>query len=179
MLEDGVDHLVDQGLVDPSRVCVVGTSFGGYSALAASLQSSTTYRCAVSVNGFSDPKATRSKPRRVLWLHARNLFYNWSLPGKLRYDSESSGTLSLSENADQIETPVLLLHAEDDSVIPATQSRELHEALIRHKKDSEFVELPGHDHWLSTFDTRLAVLQSAAEFMEKHLGGPSQDVSAE
>ncbi len=33
-LGDGVKSLVDQGIVDPARVCIVGGSYGGYAALA-------------------------------------------------------------------------------------------------------------------------------------------------
>ncbi|MEM9334965.1 MAG: alpha/beta fold hydrolase, partial [Pseudomonadota bacterium] len=53
-LDDGVAHLTQSGLVDPTRVCIVGASYGGYAAMAAAAFSDGIYRCAVAVNGVFD-----------------------------------------------------------------------------------------------------------------------------
>ncbi len=48
-LDDGVVWLAETGLVDPNRVCVIGTGYGGYAALAAAAFSDISYKCVVSV----------------------------------------------------------------------------------------------------------------------------------
>lgn len=53
-LSDGVRYLVQQGIADPSKVCIVGKGYGGYAALAGVTLQPTVYRCAVSVDGLSD-----------------------------------------------------------------------------------------------------------------------------
>ena len=53
-LSDGVRYLVKEGIVDSSRVCIVGASYGGYAALAGVTLDPGVYRCAVSVAGLSD-----------------------------------------------------------------------------------------------------------------------------
>ena len=53
-LDDGVAHLVDSGLVDENRVCIVGASYGGYAAMAAAAFSEGIYKCAVAINGVFD-----------------------------------------------------------------------------------------------------------------------------
>ena len=59
-LSDGVEYLAKAGIVDPSRVCIVGASYGGYAALAGVTLQSGIYRCAVSVAGLSDLPRMRS-----------------------------------------------------------------------------------------------------------------------
>lgn len=51
---DGVQFLVDKGVVDTKRICIVGASYGGYAALAGVAFTPDLYACAVSINGISD-----------------------------------------------------------------------------------------------------------------------------
>jgi dipeptidyl aminopeptidase/acylaminoacyl peptidase len=53
-LTDAVNHLVNKGMVDKSRVCIVGASYGGYAALAGATFTPDLYKCVVSINGVSD-----------------------------------------------------------------------------------------------------------------------------
>jgi dipeptidyl aminopeptidase/acylaminoacyl peptidase len=53
-ISDGVRYLAGQGIVDPSRVCIAGASYGGYAAMAGVTLQSGIYRCAVAVSGIAD-----------------------------------------------------------------------------------------------------------------------------
>ena len=53
-IDDGVDWLVEQGIVDPARVCIMGASYGGYAAIWAAMRSPERYRCAISCAGPTD-----------------------------------------------------------------------------------------------------------------------------
>jgi dipeptidyl aminopeptidase/acylaminoacyl peptidase len=53
-ISDGLAFLVDAGIADPGRACIVGASYGGYAALAGVTLQKGLYRCAVSVAGISD-----------------------------------------------------------------------------------------------------------------------------
>ena len=48
-LDDGVKWLVEQGKVDPKRVCIMGASYGGYAALWGAARNPEIYRCAISL----------------------------------------------------------------------------------------------------------------------------------
>src|SRR5262249_23938626 len=64
-LSDGVRFLVNERIVDPGRVCIVGASYGGYAALAGVTLQSGVYRCAVSVAGISDLRAFVKRAREI------------------------------------------------------------------------------------------------------------------
>jgi dipeptidyl aminopeptidase/acylaminoacyl peptidase len=58
LIEDDIDAALAQALahypLDASRMCTLGFSYGGYSALIAAVREPERYRCAISVAGISD-----------------------------------------------------------------------------------------------------------------------------
>ena len=53
---DGLVALAAAGIVDKSRACIMGASYGGYAALAGVTIEQGLYRCAVAVAPVTDPK---------------------------------------------------------------------------------------------------------------------------
>jgi dipeptidyl aminopeptidase/acylaminoacyl peptidase len=168
-LSDGVQYLVEEGIVDTNRVAIVGASYGGYAALAGATLDAGVYCCAVSVAGISDlPK-----------------FYKWIYKKTGRRDSMSgrywdrfigvSGeddpileALSPRKYANEVAIPIMLIHGRDDTVVPFEQSKLMAKALNRAGKAVEFVKLKNEDHWLSRSETRLEMLESTVSFLQKH-----------
>lgn len=168
-LDDGVSFLADQGVIDPERVCIAGVSYGGYAALAAGAFSPDLYRCHVSINGVSDLRVALEAEEEehgaghsLVW--AREMQFGAGLDQPEVLDS-----LSPAHHAEVFQSPVLLLHGRDDTVVPIEQSRRMRSALRRAGKDVEFVMVRGEDHWLSGQETRIEVLTRVAEFIEEHL----------
>ena len=53
-VSDALKFAVDQGWVDPARVCIVGASYGGYSALMGLIKDPAQYRCGVAFAAVTD-----------------------------------------------------------------------------------------------------------------------------
>lgn len=51
---DGLQSMINDGFTDPSRVCIIGWSYGGYSALAGGAFTPDKYKCVLSIAGVSD-----------------------------------------------------------------------------------------------------------------------------
>jgi dipeptidyl aminopeptidase/acylaminoacyl peptidase len=62
----------------------------------------------------------------------------------------------------------MLIHGEDDTVVPYEQSTMMEGALKLHGKAVTFVKLNHEDHWLSHSDTRLQMLQATMDFVQKN-----------
>ena len=169
-LSDGVRYLAGAGMVDPSRVCIVGASYGGYAALAGMTLDEGVYRCAVSVAGISDLSEFLAVERRE---GGRSRF-NESLRYWQRFmgvTSDSDPSLverSPAQLVSQIEGPVLLIHGRADTVVPFEQSEIMERAMRRAGKDVELVALDGEDHYLTFPTTRLRMLTETIEFLEEH-----------
>ena len=169
-LSDGVKYLADAGMIDPSRVCIVGASYGGYAALAGMTLDKDVYRCAVSVAGVSDLPEFLAVERRQ---GGRSRF-NEGLRFWQRFMGVTSDTdPSLAERsparlASQIEGPVLLIHGRADTVVPFEQSEIMEAAMRQARKDVELVALDGEDHYMTFPATRLRMLTETIDFLEEH-----------
>jgi acetyl esterase/lipase len=165
-ISDGMAALAKAGIVNPKRACIVGGSYGGYAALAGVTLQQGLYRCAVSVAGVSD------MGRMLLWTRERGnprdgraLSFWRGLTGAAAGDIEAISPLRFASKAD---APILLVHGEDDAVVPIQQSRMMQKALTGAGKPVDFVLMDGEDHWLSNAPTRQAMLNAVVAFVQKH-----------
>lgn len=163
-ISDGLAELVKQGIVDPKRVCIVGASYGGYAALAGVTLQQGVYRCAVSYAGLSDLNAfindeSQASDRDPMLM--RNLKAEVGSGRDLKL-------VSPVRFAERVNVPVLLIHGKDDTVVNFSQSTAMAEAMRRAGKPVQLVTLPHEDHWLSSSETRLTMLQSTVEFVLKN-----------
>ncbi|ACA88517.1 alpha/beta hydrolase family protein [Shewanella woodyi] len=53
-IQSGINEVINQGLVDPSKVCIYGISYGGYSALISAINRPDIFKCAASYAGVTD-----------------------------------------------------------------------------------------------------------------------------
>jgi dipeptidyl aminopeptidase/acylaminoacyl peptidase len=164
---DGVLAMVEQGVADAARVCIVGASYGGYAALAGAALTPDLYACAVSINGISDLpslvgnlKSSRGEESDAYAYWRKNI-------GSM-HDAKLAER-SPARLAERVEAPVLLLHGADDTVVPPRQSRAMAKALATAGKTHTLIELPGEDHWLSRSATRIRVLEETGRFVDTYL----------
>ncbi len=163
-ISDGLAALAEKGIVDPSRTCIVGASYGGYAALAGVTLQQGLYRCAVSVAGVADVSLMSRVENRE---SGNSKIAKRSLEEELGPRSAYK-EISPRFNAERADAPILLIHGRDDTVVPYQQSQKMADALKDAGKPFEFVELEGEDHWLSLSETRQAMLKAAVAFVEKH-----------
>jgi dienelactone hydrolase len=165
-LSDGVRYLASQGVIDPKRVCIAGSGYGGYAALAGATMDKGVYRCAVSYGGISDlPRmATFVKEREGV----RSLGYFRRYFGADRLGDGTLGERSPALQAAKAEAPILLIHGKDDTVVPLAQSQAMQTALNKAGKPTDLIVLDGEDHWLTSGATRLQMLKATMAFVEKN-----------
>lgn len=169
-LSDGVRHLAEAGVVDPDRVCIVGSSYGGYAALGGMTLDKGVYRCAVAVSGVSDLTAFLGWERR----HGGRARFNsgmryWQRFMGVTSDNDPSlAERSPAQLASRIEGPVLLIHGRQDTVVPFEQSEIMERAMRNAGKDVELIPLEGEDHYMTFPATRLRMLTETIKFLEEH-----------
>jgi len=159
---DATKWLVAKGIADPERICIVGASYGGYAALMGTIKEPKLYRCAVSVNGVTDLLRLKAHDRN--FIGGRAWIKNMGLAG---VDDKQA---SPYHRAEEINAPVLLLSAKDDSRIPYQHSKDLHKRLKRLKKDSHYVLIKSGTHSMVTAESRLTMLRETEKFLAKHIG---------
>jgi len=169
-VSDGVNYLVQSGWADPQRVCIVGASYGGYSALAGGAFTPDLYKCVVAVAPVTHVPSFLAERSRDFGKNSSVLNYWEKLLGDRKDDRAKMEQISPVNAAAAFKAPVLLMHGTDDTVVPYSQSTKMESALRSAGKDVTFVKLNKEDHWLSTSETRLQALQEMDKFIKKHLG---------
>ncbi len=163
-LDDGMDWLAGQGVVDAKRVCVIGSSYGGYAALWAATRNPERYRCAASFAGISDvPKWLKYSGRFDGSKHREN--WRARLQGDKTFDLK---TVSPLYTIDRLKVPVLIVHGEADTRVPLKQSKLYDDALTAAGKVHEFYSIPGEGHGFTTAANEQVWLDKLDAFLTKY-----------
>jgi len=167
-ISDGLQSLAKEGVVDPRRVCIVGSSYGGYAALAGVTMQQGLYRCAVSSSGPSDlPRMLHWEDERTGSQSQATRFWRRAM-GVTTPGAPSVESISPARIAPRADAPILLIHGKDDSIVPIVQSEIMERALKSAGKPVEHLYVDKSDHWLSTEAGRIATLKAAVDFVMKH-----------
>lgn len=168
-VEDGIAPVARSGIADASRVCIVGGSYGGYAALAGATLTPDTYKCAISVAGLSDLIDFVSHREQMAGESSVQADYWRRSIGDRHDDGAHLRAISPANLADRVHIPVLLIHGNEDTIVPVNQSRRMRARLSGAGKDVRYVELPGDDHWLSNAATRTQMLREMEAFLAQNL----------
>jgi len=169
-ITDSLLALSKAGLADPDKVCILGGSYGGYAALAGAAFTPEHYRCAIALNGVFDLARMLKEAR---WDHGSDhwvLDYWKDSMGGDSFNQSHLKQISPAMHAERVSSPVLLLHGEQDEVVPIKQSRIMQSQLEKAGKPVAFVELKDENHYLMQGESRVVVLRHILGFLDKHLG---------
>jgi dipeptidyl aminopeptidase/acylaminoacyl peptidase len=170
-VSDGVLHAVSTGLADPSRVCIVGGSYGGYAALAGMTLTPELYACGISINGLSDLPLILSDDVRRFGSDAEIVAHWRRIIGDrfaMRQQLEDTSPARLIH---RIRAPIMFIHGEKDGVVPIRHSRYMARLMRQANIPHEFIEIKDGDHSLSDRRGRATALRAIERFLAEHLGG--------
>lgn len=153
--------------LDAKRVAVMGGSYGGFMTNwlighTNTFRAAITMRSVVNMLSFisTDFGYTLGREFKGHWWEKNNFQFYWNM-SPLKY-------------ARNINTPLLILHGEQDHRCPIGQAEELYITLKTLKRDVEMIRFPGESHELSRHGTprrREKRLYFILEFLNRHLKG--------
>ncbi len=162
---DATKWLIDQGIADPARICIVGGSYGGYAALMGAVKTPDLFACAASINGVTDLPLLISADSRKVGLS------EWiEMIGEPGEDSDILRENSPRRRAPDIRIPVLLAQARDDTRVEVDHARRMKRALERAGKDFEYLEFKRGGHTLEAEESRLTLLRTLEKFLARNIG---------
>lgn len=167
-VSDGVRSMIEQGVADPHRVCIVGESYGGYVALAGAAFTPDLYQCAVSINGIADLPALMREVTPIYESVSSTSLSYWKSHIGGPFDRELQ-TRSPINSIQAIKIPVLIVYGTGDGVVPTEQSKRMARLMSGAGKTVELVALDAEDHWLSHSESRVVVLKSIERFLKQSL----------
>lgn len=161
-LTDATNWLVEKGIADPDRICILGSSYGGYAALMGVIKEKSLYACAISINGV--PDLVRLKDNDRDFIGGRVWTKNMGLA------DSSDKEVSPYHRAEEVSAAVLIMSSKDDERVPYEHSKSMYKKLKKLKKETRYVEIEDGGHHLRTEKARLTILKETEKFLAKHIG---------
>jgi len=173
----GVLHVLGMGFVDPKRVGVQGHSWGGYQ-IAYLVTQTDVFAAAEAGAPVSNMTSAYGGIR---WGTGMSRMFQYE-----RTQSRIGGTLWQArrlyiENsplfwADKIETPVLMLHNDEDTAVPWYQGIEFFVALRRLGKPVWLLNYNGEPHGITKYQNRKDFAIRMQQYFDHYLKGTPEPV---
>lgn len=170
----GVKYLISQGIADPRRIGIMGSSYGGYAALAGVAYTPDIYAAAVAINAQNDlisllesmPPTMESERIRVY----KRVGDPTTVEGKAQLIRQSPLT-----HADKIKTPLLIVQGANDVRVKKSQADRIVISLRDRAFPVEYMVAPDEGHGFARPVNIMAMLAMTEKFLAKYLGGRYQE----
>jgi dipeptidyl aminopeptidase/acylaminoacyl peptidase len=168
-VDDGYQHLINTGLATEGQACIFGYSYGGYSALAAATLTPDRYACIIAGAAPSDLGKLLTWERKEEGGDSESYLYWVEHIGSPSKDKDAIEAVSPARLADRITRPVMLIHGEDDYIVPIEQSEFMEKAMKKAGKRYEFIRLPDSQHSYRSDEDERTEFQAIQRFLATHL----------
>ena len=156
--------LVDRKKAEMNNVCIMGGSFGAYSAVQSTTLYPDTYKCAIANAGIYDLELMFEEGD--IRTRSSGLSY---LNNVLGNDSEQLKAMSPVNYASKIKVPLLLAHGKDDNRAPFEHAKRLRDALDEAGTSYEWLAIEKEGHGFYNPENQKAYMRKVVDFLSKHL----------
>ncbi|MFN2614907.1 MAG: alpha/beta fold hydrolase [Actinomycetota bacterium] len=173
-LIDAVEWAVSSGIADPSRVAIIGGSYGGYATLVGLTFTPDVFACGVSLCGPSSLiTLTESFPPYWKPILAGSFFKHIGNPevAAEREDMERRSPLNF---IDRITAPLLIGQGANDVRVTQKESDQIVDALRARSIDVGYVLKDDEGHGFQNPENRIDFYGEEERFLAKHLGGRTE-----
>jgi dipeptidyl aminopeptidase/acylaminoacyl peptidase len=170
----GVKYLIEQGIADKDRVCIMGGSYGGYATLAGLAFTPDVYACGVDIVGPSNI-FTLLDSIPAYWEAGRAFLYGMvGDPGTeegQRLIREASPLFS----AEKINKPLLIIQGANDPRVKQAEADQIVIALRDRGHDVSYLLAEDEGHGFAKPVNRMAMYAEIERFLAEKLGGRYQE----
>ena len=157
----GVDFLIEQGIADPDRLIVGGSSYGGYMT-GWVITHTDRFKAACNVCGVIN----------LVSFYAQTdipSFMSLYFAGPPSQGLELYRERSPISHVDRVRTPTLILHGEEDIRVPLPQSEEFYAGLKAVDVETLFVKYPREGHSIGEPRHQLDMLKRQLAWYNKYI----------
>lgn len=160
-VNDAGHWLVKQGIADPSKLAIVGWSYGGYAALQSNVLDPDLFKAVVAVAPVTDLGLLRGQQKGFI---SQKVAQN-----EIGDDAAMLEAGSPARHAAAFKAPVLMFQGTHDINVDAEEARYMDKQLKKAGKSSELIVYPNIDHQLRDSAVRTDLLSKADAFLRKSL----------
>ncbi|MEL0641027.1 S9 family peptidase [Pseudoalteromonas aliena] len=164
-MTDGVNFLIEQGVVDKDRVCSYGASYGGYAAIQSAIREPDLYKCAVGFVGVYDLQLMFEEGD--ISESSSGLNYLESVLPKTKELREAQSPVY---NVDKLKAPVFIIQGGQDVRVPEEHAFRLRDALKKRNHPVEWMYKKGEGHGFYKPEHNVERWEKMLTFFEKNIG---------
>lgn len=171
-LIDAVDWAIAEGHVDPERIAVLGSSYGGYAALMAMAQTPDKFTAGISAMAPTDltllVDGFRPNPKKLAWwLHFAGDTHDEADYNELKLHSP----VTLAQH---IRRPLLLFHGAKDRRVPKEHFDRLLTELRKGNAPLDYLVFQDEAHAIIKTANKLKYARRLERFLAQYLGGRAE-----
>ena len=174
-VDDGVKWLIAQGIADPAKIALMGSSYGGFATFVGMTRTPTQFAAGVANVGITDlPAFIDLVPE--YWDRSR--WNRYLGPSNTVEGRAAMWQRSPLAHVNKLERPMLITHGANDVRVRKDQSERFYGAARALGKPVEFHLFENEGHSLGRSENRLIFFAKVETFLAKHLGGRATEVRA-
>jgi dipeptidyl aminopeptidase/acylaminoacyl peptidase len=155
--------LAEQGLADPKKIVIRGSSAGGYTVLNALIHYPGLFRAGICLYGVSNLFTLD------IDTHKFEAHYNASLIGPLPDMAWRYRAFSPAFHAEKIQDPIYIFQGDQDRVVSPSQSEEIISTLQQRKVPFKYKLYEGEGHGFRKSETIADYLKETEQFLQQHV----------
>lgn len=157
-VDSATDYAIAQGWADPNRLAMFGWSAGGFMT-SWTVTQTHRYKAAIEGAGITDWLT-------FMWTSdVQQIDYDARWTDK---DPAAFFAFSAIMHAENVTTPLLVLHGAADERVPTYQGREYFELLAARGKTTRMVTYPGSPHFPTVWEQRQDVFREIAAWLARY-----------
>jgi dipeptidyl aminopeptidase/acylaminoacyl peptidase len=169
----GVKYLIEQGIVDPERTCIMGGSYGGYATLAGLAFTPDVYCCGVDIVGPSNI-FTLLDSIPPYWEAGRAFLYGMVGDPNTEEGKQLIRAASPLFSADKISKPLLIIQGANDPRVKQAEADQIVIALRDRGHDVSYLLADDEGHGFAKPVNRMAMYAEIERFLADKLEGRYQ-----
>lgn len=165
---DATKTLAASGLIDRTRIAIMGTSFGGHLALAGVAYEPDLYRCAVAISPVCDWARLIEEQRYSKYQDATYSRLARKL-GEPKNQPEKFDGISPLRHAGSIRSPVLVTYGEYDPAVVIAQAKDFVSAVRRNQTAAEAISFTNESMGVRHLGHQVELYTRIEAFLKEHL----------
>lgn len=162
---------INEGFVDPARVCISGASYGGSAVLFSMAQAPEIFKCGIAGLLVADKKLQLTSPSGDTAYNEGGVKFWLRVMG-----AESTSSIPAANSpinfADKIKGPIMMYAGVDDIRTPLEQTRAMQSALARTGNAPKTMVVKAEEgHGFGRLENNVDLYNQIFKFLEEHIGG--------
>ncbi|MBU2205293.1 MAG: prolyl oligopeptidase family serine peptidase [Gammaproteobacteria bacterium] len=160
----GTRWAIDNGKAKAGNICIMGGSFGGYSAVQSAVLAPDLYKCAVAVAGIYD--LTLMKEEGDIPTRTFGVAYLDNVLGK---DDAVIQHISPVNHVEKLQAALFIAHGKKDKRAPLEHATRLKAALDKAGKQYQWLQFDDETHGFYSPENRSVYYKQLLDFVGQHL----------